>query len=329
MVQKTANLHRLCEKIIIDIEPKETCFRMTETIFMRAEPLVSSMKNKISQDVVRLKEERKISPKLVALLIGNDPVSRTYVDLKTKDCEDVGILSEVADLSSLPKEDAAGKVLERISKLNEDPSVNAVIPQMPFDQKVSEEQVFSALSPMKDVDGLTAFRLGKLIRKEYLLEDSILPCTPKGIMLLLKYYKVELSGADVAIIGRSTLVSEPLRKLMQDADGTATCYHTHSKNLSSKIKEADIVVAASGRPPELYGSSGFRLTGEMVKLGCVVVGVGVRRDTQANKMLFDVDTKSMNGICSFLTPNTGGVGAMTRAVLVQNTVIAAKLQSQL
>jgi methylenetetrahydrofolate dehydrogenase (NADP+) / methenyltetrahydrofolate cyclohydrolase len=293
---------------------------------MRAEPLGSAMKTKIAQEVARLKVERKVSPKLVAMLIGNDPVSRTYVELKTKDCQDVGIVSEVVDLSSLGKDEAPAKVLETIAKLNEDPSVHAVIPQMPFDQKVREEQVFSALSPMKDVDGLTAFRLGKLIRKEYSLEDSILPCTPKGIMLLLNHYKVEIKGADAAIIGRSVLVSEPLRKLFQDADATATCYHTHSKNLASRIKEADIIVAASGRPPELYGSSGFRLTGEMVKPGCVVVGVGVRRDTQANKMLFDVDTKSMNGICSFLTPNTGGVGAMTRAVLVQNTVIAAELQ---
>jgi methylenetetrahydrofolate dehydrogenase (NADP+) / methenyltetrahydrofolate cyclohydrolase len=296
---------------------------------MLAEPLVSEMKKGISADVARLKEKYKIEPKLVALLIGNDPVSRTYVELKTKDCEDVGILSEVIDLSSIPKEDSPRKVLDVISELNEDSSVSAVIPQMPFDGKVKEEDVFSTLTPAKDVDGLTPFSLGKLIRKEYSLDDSILPCTPKGIMLLLRHYKVEFSGADVAIIGRSVLVGEPLRKLMQDMEATATCYHTHSKDLSRKIREADIVVAASGRPPELYGHSGFRLAGDMVREGAVVVGVGVRRDTRNNKMLFDVDTKSMKGVCSFLTPNTGGVGAMTRAVLIQNTVIAAKKQLEL
>lgn len=293
---------------------------------MLAEPVVSGIKKQISEEVVRLKEQNKINPKLVALLIGNDPVSRTYVELKTKDCEDVGILSEVLDLSAIPKEDATRRVLEVISKLNQDRSVSAVIPQMPFDGKVSEEVVFSALSPMKDVDGLTPYRLGKLIRKEYSVDNSILPCTPKGIMLLLRHYGVETKGADVAIIGRSVLVGEPLRKLMQDAEATATCYHTHSKNIFERIKQADIVVAASGRPPELYGTSGFRLTGDMVRQGSVVVGVGVRRDTKTNKMLFDVDTKSMKGICSFLTPNTGGVGAMTRAVLIQNTVIAAEMQ---
>ena len=113
---------------------------------------------------------------------------------------------------------------------------------------------------------------------------------------------------------------------MQDADATATCYHTHSKDMDTKIKQADIVVAASGRPPEIYGSLGFRLTGDMVKDGAVVVGVGVRKDTQTNKMVFDADTKSLKGKCSFLTPNTGGVGAMTRAVLLQNTIIAARSQ---
>jgi methylenetetrahydrofolate dehydrogenase (NADP+) / methenyltetrahydrofolate cyclohydrolase len=295
---------------------------------MFAEPVVSMMKKQISQEVVRLKEEDKIIPKLVALLIGNDPVSRTYVELKTKDCEDVGIVSELIDLSSIPREDSSSRVLEVISKLNEDSSVSAVIPQMPFDGKIKEEDVFSSLSPMKDVDGLTPFRLGKLIRKEYSLDNSILPCTPKGIMQLLRHYRVDTRGADVAIIGRSVLVGEPLRKLMQDAEATATCYHTHSKNIFKRLKEADIVVAASGRPPELYGASGFRLTADMVREGCVVVGVGVRRDTQTNKMLFDVDTKSMKGICSFLTPNTGGVGAMTRAVLIQNTAIAARTQSK-
>lgn len=293
---------------------------------MMAEPAVSVMKKKISDDVFKIKSQYGTTPKLVALLIGNDPVSRTYVDLKAKDCAEVGILSQVIDLSSIPKEESSEKILEQVSKLNHDCSVNALIPQMPFDGKVREEDLFSTLDSSKDVDGLTPFRLGKLMRREYSLDNSILPCTPKGVMLLLRHYKVGIEGTDVAIIGRSSLVGEPLRKLMQDADATATCYHTHSKDVAIKIKQADIVVAASGRPPEIYSGSGFRLTGDMVKEGAVVVGVGVRKDPQTNKMLFDADTKSLKGKCSFLTPNTGGVGAMTRAVLLQNTIIAAKFQ---
>ena len=300
---------------------------LIETTIMTAEPVVSLMKQELSEKVNRFKAENGFAPKLVALLIGHDPVSRTYVERKTHDAKDVGILSEVIDLSVLPGgSESEEKVLEQIAKLNADARVSAVIPQMPFDGMASEEKVFSALDPAKDVDGLTPFRLGKLMRKEYSLEGSILPCTPKGTMLLLRHYGVSLKGADVAIVGRSTLVGEPLRKLMQDSDATATCYHTASKNLASKIKLADIVVAASGRPPELYGDSGFRLTGSMVKEGSTVVGVGVRKDARTNKMLFDVDTKSVKGVASFLTPNTGGVGAMTRAVLMQNTVIAANEQ---
>jgi methylenetetrahydrofolate dehydrogenase (NADP+) / methenyltetrahydrofolate cyclohydrolase len=293
---------------------------------MIAEPVVSDMKKKISENVRQIKARYNNTPKLVALLIGNDPVSRTYVDLKARDCAEVGIVSQVVDLSSIPKEESSDKILDEISGINLDSSINALIPQMPFDGKVSEEDLFSTLSPLKDVDGLTPFRLGKLMRREYSLNDSILPCTPKGVMLLLRHYNIGIEGADVAIIGRSSLVGEPLRKLMQDADGTATCYHTHSKEIATRIKQADIVVAASGRPPEIYGSSGFRLTGDMVKEEAVVVGVGVRKDAQTNKMLFDADTKSLKGKCSFLTPNTGGVGAMTRAVLLQNTIIAARSQ---
>jgi methylenetetrahydrofolate dehydrogenase (NADP+)/methenyltetrahydrofolate cyclohydrolase len=301
---------------------------LTETTIMFAEPLISEMKERISIRVERFKQKYNFRPKIVAMLIGNDPVSRTYVELKTRDAKDVGVLSEVVDLSSVPKEESTRKVLDAIKRLNEDPSVNAIIPQMPFDGKIKEEEVFSILDPIKDVDGLTPFNLGKLMRKEYSLESSLLPCTPKGVMLLLKFYNIELKRADVAIIGRSTLVGEPLRKLMQDTDATVTCLHTNTTDLFRKIKEADIVVAASGRPPELYGKSGFRLTGDMVKQGAVVVGVGVRRDVQNNKMLFDIDTKSMKGVCSYLTPNTGGVGAMTRAVLIENTVIAAHMQAK-
>jgi methylenetetrahydrofolate dehydrogenase (NADP+)/methenyltetrahydrofolate cyclohydrolase len=299
----------------------------TKTIMMLAEPVVTEIKSRISAEIERLKEGRGgLKPKLVAILIGNDPVSRTYVDLKRKDCADVGITSEVIDLSDNTKEEMPRRVEDTLGRLNEDSSVNAVIPQMPFDGKVSEEFVFSTLRPEKDVDGLTPFNLGKLVRKEYSFDDALLPCTPKGVILLAKHYKVPIQGSDVAIIGRSTLVGEPVRKLFQDLNATATCYHTASRRVSERIKEADIIVVASGRPPELYGKSGFRLTGEMVKEGSTVFSVGVRRDTVSGKMLFDTETATLKGKCSFASPNTGGVGAMTRACLLQNTLIATRNQ---
>lgn len=293
---------------------------------MFAKPLVERMKNRIAEQVAVIKKSGNKTPKLVALLIGDDPVSRTYVDLKRGDCAEVGIQSEVIDLSHFSKSEASKRIVETIKELNDDHTVNAVIPQMPFSGKISEELVFSTLSPDKDVDGLTPHRLGKLLRGEYDLESSLLPCTPKGVALLLKHYGVKIEGADIGIVGRSTLVGEPLRKLLQDQRATATCYHTKTKNLYDKVKQSDIVVAASGRPPEIYGSEGFRLTGEMVKSGSAVVSVGVRKDETSGKMLFDIDTKSLKGVCSFLTPNTGGVGAMTRASLLQNTMNATNIQ---
>lgn len=293
---------------------------------MIAKPLAEKMKSQISIDVARIKKESDVTPKLVALLIGDDPVSRTYVDLKRKDCEEVGITSEVFDLSSFDKSESPKRVIEKIKELNDDRSVNAVIPQMPFSGKVPEETVFSSLSPDKDADGLTPYRLGKLMRTEYTIENALLPCTPKGAILLSKYYKMPIEGADVAIVGRSTLVGEPLRKLFQDLNATSTCYHTKSRNLEEKLRLADIVVAASGRPPELYGKSGFRLGGEDVKPGSSVISVGVRKDESTGKMLFDVDTGSLKGRCSYVTPNTGGIGVMTRVCLLQNTVTATRIQ---
>jgi methylenetetrahydrofolate dehydrogenase (NADP+) / methenyltetrahydrofolate cyclohydrolase len=300
------------------------------TVIMHAEPVVSEKKKEISALVSAITKETGKPPKLVAMLIGNDPVSRIYVDLKKKDCEDVGILSEIIDLSSVPLDKVEREVVSALERLNRDETVSAVIPQMPFEGKIKEEKVFSLLSPQKDVDGLTPFNLGTLTRGEYALNSSLLPCTPKGIMMLLDHYGVVLDGADAAIIGRGILVGEPLRKLLQDENATATCYHTHSKYLMQKISEADIVVSGTGRPPEIYGdSSGFRLTGDMVKEGSTVVGVGVAKDPSTGKSLFDVDTKSMKGKCRFLTPNTGGVGAMTRLALIENTAIAARIQQAL
>ena len=157
---------------------------------MVAKPLAEEMKSKIAGDVAKLKKEFGFAPKLVALLIGDDPVSRTYVDLKRKDCEEVGMTSEVIDLSRYDKSESSKRILEKIRELNDDKSVNAVIPQMPFSGKVSEETLFSILSPDKDADGLTPYRLGKLLRTEYSIEHALLPCTPKGAILLSKYYKV-------------------------------------------------------------------------------------------------------------------------------------------
>ena len=257
---------------------------------MSARTLADEIKAKTALEVERIRRHHNIIPKLVAILIGEDPVSRTYVNLKRDDCREVGIISEVVDLSSYGQNESSKRVLEMIKELNVDTRVNAIIPQMPFSGRVSEEYVFSTLNTDKDVDGMTPYRLGKLIRSEYDFEKALLPCTPKGIVLLSKHYKVPIEGADVAIVGRSTLVGEPLRKLFQDNNATATCYHTRSRNLEANLWASDILVAASGRPPEIYGTSGFRVLRDTVKDGSTVISVGVRKDEKTGAMLFDVDT---------------------------------------
>lgn len=300
---------------------------MVETVKMLAKPVVEHMKEQISIGVKHLRDTG-IKPKIVALMIGDNPESWTYVNLKMKDCAEVGIESEVIDLRGHSKETLPRVVSETLKKLNEDPRVNAVLPQLPFDGKISEEFLFSRLSPYKDVDGLTASNLGKLFRGEYELEGSLIPCTPKGVILLAKHYGVKIEGSEVAIIGRSTLVGKPLQKLFQDLDATSTCYHTKSKQMLGRIREADIVVAAAGRPPEIYGEKGFRLTGGMVGVGSAVFAVGVWQDPKTKERFFDVDVASLEGRCAYLTPNLGGVGPMTRVSLLQNTLIATLNQKK-
>ena len=305
---------------------------------MFSKPAVSGIKGHVSSIAERLKREHGITPKLVALVIGDDPASRRYVKLKTQDCAKVGITSEVIDLSGYSQKEMPQKVAATIRQLNDDPTVNAVLPQMPFGGKISPETVFSQLSPKKDVDGLTPFNLGKLFRGEFTLGDtlempslhsytpkSMLPCTPMGVILLAKYYKVGFAGKEAAVIGRSTLVGKPLAMLLQYQNATPTCYHTGSgsKLLKERIKQADIVVSAVGRNPKIHGEKeGFLLTGGMVKEDSAVFSVGQEEDPKTGKMLFDVDEQSLDGKCAFLTPNIGGIGPMTRACLLMNTVYA-------
>ncbi|MBI4010444.1 MAG: bifunctional 5,10-methylenetetrahydrofolate dehydrogenase/5,10-methenyltetrahydrofolate cyclohydrolase [Candidatus Aenigmarchaeota archaeon] len=293
------------------------------TVIMDAKPAFEKIKNEIKSEVNSLKD-KGIVPGLAAVVAGEDAISHTYVFFKQKDCQEVGINSEMVDLSKVNSNERESNAIRTIKELNERRNINGIIVQMPFPDFIDTEKIFDTLSPKKDVDCLTPFNLGKLLRGEYSYNDDLLPCTPRGVVELLKYYGIDVAGQDVAVIGRSVLVSNPLRKMLEDMDATATCYHTKSKNLLGKIKEADIIISAVGRPPEMHKDNSFRLTGEMVRNGAVIVGVGVRKYLKIDKLYFDVDVDSMKGIASFVTPNIGGVGLMTRAMLIKNTIIACK-----
>lgn len=294
-------------------------------MLMNARPVYDKIIALAKKDTDKLRKSR-VEPTLAAILTADDETSKVYVDMKRKDCASCGIKSEVYEAYKAEKEkDYQRRILALIKKLNGRDDVHGILIQLPLSPKLDEEKVFEALDHKKDVDSLTPYNLGKIMRGEY-DNGSLVPCTPKGIMRLIDNYKIEIEGKDAVIIGRSFLVGEPLRKLLQDRDATVTCVHSKTHDISEIIQTADIVVSAVGRPPELYGG-GFRLTKDMLKRGSVVIGVGVRKDK--GKMLFDVDVDGIKGRASFITPNIGGVGLMTRACLIENTLIAAKDYGQI
>ncbi len=294
------------------------------TVVMSAKELFQQVLDEVRSDVKMLQEEKGVTPCLAALLVGDDPVSQTYVSLKEKDCGKVGIISKVYRMFDQPPKTREKEVLNLIEKLNSDPETHGVLIQLPFPDFVDKENIFERLSPKKDADGLTPYNMGKLLLGEYDLESSLIPCTPKGVMKILDHFDVDVSGRDAVIVGRSTLVGEPLRKLLQDRNATATCTHRKTKNLMEMLKEADIIVTAAGRPPELYRENSFRLTKDMVKDGVIVISIGVRRDPATGKLVFDVDFEDVKEKASYITPNTGSTGIMTRGMLLKNTVSAAK-----
>lgn len=264
-----------------------------------------------------------ITPGLAAIQVSEEPMSQIYVSMKQQDCKDVGIYSEVCSLSDVPEEKREKELIKTIREMNIRDDLTGILVQMPFPDFIDKNRPFEHLVPEKDVDGLTPKNKGVLMSR-YDFENDIIPCTAAGIVELLDYYGVEVKGRDVVIIGRSDLVGKPLRKLLEDRDATVLCCHRSTKAAHKKIGSADIVISAAGRPPEIYDTDSFRLTGEMVKDDAVVVGVGGKRHRETGKVYFDVDYKSVKSKASFITPNLNGVGPMTRGRLLWNTILTTK-----
>ncbi len=293
------------------------------SVIMDAKPLFARIKEQVKSDVEFLKK-KGVNPGLSAVLTSEDAISHTYVFFKQRDCKEVGINSQMFDLSKKDSKNREIETIKTVKGLNDRNDIHGIIVQMPLPEFVNIQKVFETLSPEKDVDGLTPYRLGKLMRGEYSYNSSLLPCTPRGVVELLEHYKVSVAGKDVAIVGRSVLVGNPLRKMLEDKGATAICYHSKTKNMKEKLKVADVVISAVGRPPEMYKENSFRLTADMIKDDAIVVGVGVRKDMKNDKLYFDVDVDSVKEKASLVTPNIGGVGLMTRAMLLKNTIIACK-----
>ena len=275
------------------------------------------VRHDVAQEVERLKA-LGITPGLSVVLVGDDPASAVYVRSKGKACEEAGMRGETIRLPAETREDA---LLAQVDRLNADPNVHGILVQMPLPRHMSADKVIRRIRPEKDVDGFHPVNVGKLTIGE---RDGFVPCTPAGAIELLVRSGVDTRGKDAVIVGRSNIVGKPMAALlMQDAPGgnaTVTVCHSRTSNLAGHIRRADIVIAAIGKPE--------MITGDMIKPGAVVIDVGINRvnDAAAPKgyrIVGDVHFASAREVASLITPVPGGVGPMTIAMLMKNTVRAA------
>lgn len=274
----------------------------------------AEIRQEIAAEVAKLKSAGKKIPHLAAILVGNNPSSESYVANKVKDCHEVGFISTLLRFGTDISERA---LLQSIKQLNEDPEVDAFIVQLPLPEHISENKVTEAIDPRKDADGFHPVNLGRMM----IGEPSFLPATPYGILELLIRYKIETSGKNCVVIGRSNIVGRPVSVLLsrKGTDATVTVVHSRSKNIEAIVSGADIIIAAIGSP-------GF-VKADMVKEGAVVIDVGTTRvESPSSKSGFrlagDVDFDNVAPKCSYITPVPGGVGPMTRVGLLLNTLKA-------
>jgi methylenetetrahydrofolate dehydrogenase (NADP+)/methenyltetrahydrofolate cyclohydrolase len=274
--------------------------------------LAKTLKKDIATRVSELRKEGKV-PALATILVGEKTASKTYVRLKERDCKEVGIHSKTHEL---PAEVSEREIFGLIDELNRDKKIHGILVQMPLPPHLSGTEVVERISPKKDVDGLHPLNVGKLWLGTYDFKNDLLPCTPKGVIKLLDHYDVELVGKNVVIINRSNLVGKPLSKLMLDRNATVTLCHSKTAGLEKHTRAADVLVTAIGCRPQ------FLVTEEMVKDQAVVVDVGI--NCIEGKIYGDLDFEKVKKKASKITPVPGGVGPMTRAMLLQNILIAAR-----
>ena len=282
--------------------------------------IARSVRDDVAREVAKLRQ-RGVTPWLAVVLVGDDPASAVYVRSKGKACEEAGMAGETI---SLPASTSQGELLALVDRLNADPAVNGILVQMPLPKHIDPDTVVRRIRPDKDVDGFHPVNVGKLLIGE---KDGFAPCTPAGVQEMLVRSGVETRGMECVVIGRSNIVGKPMAALlMQDrggANATVTVCHRHTRDLADHTRRADLVIAAAGRPRVL--------TGEMVKPGAVVIDVGINRvddpgSRKGYRIVGDVDFDGVSAVASRITPVPGGVGPMTIAMLLRNTVKAAAAQ---
>lgn len=272
----------------------------------------AAVKQSVKEEVEALKKQ-DVSVGLAVIIVGDNPASRTYVNNKKKACAEAGIVSEEY---ALPESTTQEELLDLIDTLNKKESINGILCQLPLPKHLDEKAVIAAINPEKDVDAFHANNVGHIMIGDY----HFLPCTPAGIMEMLKYYNISVAGKECVVIGRSNIVGKPMAMLLLQQNGTVTICHSKTVDLPSVTARADVLVAAVGIPKFV--------TADMVKAGAVVIDVGMDRD-ENGKLCGDVDFDAVSKKASYITPVPGGVGPMTIATLLKNTVTAAKIQNNL
>lgn len=272
----------------------------------------AAVRAEVAEETARLKT-RGITPGLAVIIVGDAPASRVYVNNKKKACAEVGFYSEEF---ALPADTTQEELLALVASLNGRSDINGILCQLPLPNGLSDKAVIEAIAPEKDVDAFHAQNVGHIMIGDY----QFLPCTPAGVMELLHRAGVSVQGKRCVVIGRSNIVGKPMAMLLLHENGTVTVCHSRTENLAAVCREADILVAAVGRAKFV--------TADMVKPGAAVIDVGMNRD-ENGKLCGDVDYEAVEPIAGYITPVPGGVGPMTIAMLLKNTLMAAKLQNAL
>lgn len=273
--------------------------------------LAAKMRAEAAKDVAALKRAG-VNPGLAVVLVGDDQASATYVRSKLRDCEECGIAS--FDYK-LPADASQDEILQLVRNLNDDPKITGILVQMPLPSHLDAEEIIEAISPLKDVDGFHPTSLGRLVRGL----PGLRPCTPAGIMVMLDEYNIELAGKHAVIVGRSSIVGKPMAHMLLERDATISVAHSRTRNLDEICRSADILVVACG--------IARLVKGDWVRPGATVIDVGMDRD-EDGRLCGDVDYDDVFNVAGAITPVPGGVGPMTRAMLMSNVVTAARMQAE-
>ena len=281
-------------------------------ILLDGKALSEKIKAEVKLEVEEIVKEKEITPGLAVILVGNDPASATYVASKAKSCENARIYSVV---HKMPETITQEELLQTIAMMNKNPKLDGILVQLPLPKQIDTTVVLEAIDPLKDVDGFHPYNVGRMVSNL----DAFLPATPFGVMRMFEEYGIELSGKNVVVIGSSDIVGKPMASLLINAKATVTVCNSRTKDLKAHTLAADIVVIAVGVP--------FLLKEDMVKDGAIVIDVGINR-LDTGKLVGDADFEGLKNKCSFLTPVPGGVGPMTIAMLLKNTIKASKLREK-